>query len=46
MKMAVIGAAGGLGSATAFCVGQKGLMDEIKMIDVKKNVMETHVMDL
>lgn len=44
--MAVIGAAGGLGSATAFCVGQKGLMEEIKMIDVKKNVVETHVMDL
>lgn len=46
MKMAVIGAAGGLGSATAFCVGQKGLMDEIKMIDLKTNVVETHVMDL
>lgn len=46
MKMAIIGAAGGLGSATAFCVGQKGLMEEIKMIDVKKNVVETHVMDL
>jgi len=46
MKMAVIGAAGGLGSATALCVGQKGLMEEIKMIDVKKNVVETHVMDL
>ena len=46
MKLAVIGAAGGLGSATAFVVGQKGLMDEIKMIDVKMNVVETHVMDL
>ncbi len=46
MKMAIIGAAGGLGSTTAFCVGQSGLMEEIKMIDIKKNVVETHVMDL
>lgn len=46
MKMAIIGAAGGLGSATAFCMGQRGYMDEVKMIDVRQNVTATHVMDL
>ena len=46
MKMAIIGAAGGLGSAIALTVGQTGLMEEIKLIDIKKNVVETHVMDL
>ncbi len=46
MKMAIIGAAGGLDSAIALTVGQTGLMEEIKLIDIKKNVVETHVMDL
>lgn len=40
--MAIIGAAGGLGSAIALTVGQTGLMEEIKLIDIKKNVVETH----
>ncbi len=46
MKLAIIGAAGTLGSSTVFCVGQKGLVDEIKLIDIKRNIVETHAMDL
>lgn len=36
MKMAIIGAAGGLGSAIALTVEQTGLMEEIKLINIKK----------
>ena len=46
MKAAIIGAAGSLGSATAFYLGIQGLCSEIKLIDIKRNVAESHVMDL
>jgi malate dehydrogenase len=46
MKLGIIGGAGLLGSTTAFCVGQKGVADEIKLVDVKENVLMAHVMDM
>ena len=39
MKMAVIGGAGLLGSTTAFCVGYRHLVDEIKLIDIRENMV-------
>ncbi|MBU5628048.1 hypothetical protein KQI82_14135 [Oscillibacter sp. MSJ-2] len=46
MKMGVIGGAGLLGSTTAFCVGCKNLVDEIKLIDIRENMVTSHAMDL
>lgn len=46
MKIAIVGASGSLGSSTAFYLGIKGLADEIKLIDIKKNVAQSHAMDL
>ncbi len=46
MKMAVIGGAGLLGSTTAFCVGYRNLVDEIKLIDIRDNMVASHCMDM
>lgn len=46
MKMAVIGGAGLLGSTTAFCVGYRHLVDEIKLIDIRENMVASHSMDM
>ena len=46
MKLAIIGGAGALGSTTAFCAGYKHLVDEIKLIDIKENMVQSHAMDL
>jgi len=46
MKLAVIGGAGLLGSTTAFYAGTKGIFDEIKLVDIKENVLKSHVMDM
>ena len=46
MKMAVIGGAGLLGSTTAFCVGYKHLVEEIKLIDIRDNMVASHCMDM
>ena len=46
MKLAVIGGAGGLGATTAFCCGYKHLVDEIKLIDIKENMVKSHAMDM
>ena len=35
MKLGVIGGAGRLGATTAFCVGLRDSVDEIKLMDVK-----------
>ncbi|MDR1314683.1 MAG: hypothetical protein LBQ12_13595 [Deltaproteobacteria bacterium] len=45
-KLTVVGAAGGIGSATAFQVGLSGLFDEIVLLDTKENVLATHAIDL
>lgn len=46
MRLGVIGAAGLLGSTTAFYAGLTGAVSEIKLIDVKENVVQSHVMDM
>ena len=46
MKLGIIGGAGLLGSTTAFFVGSKNLVDEIKLIDIRKNMVASHAMDL
>lgn len=46
MKLAVIGGAGLLGSTTAFCVGYRNLAEEIKLIDIKENMVSSHAMDM
>jgi malate dehydrogenase len=46
MKITVVGAAGTVGSCTAYTLAMQGLADEILMIDAKRNVLENHVMDI
>ncbi len=46
MKIAIIGGAGGLGATTAFCLGYRHLVDEIKLIDIKDNMVRSHAMDM
>lgn len=46
MKISIIGAAGTVGSCTAFTLAMLGLADEILMLDARKNVMENHAMDI
>lgn len=46
MKMAVIGGAGLLGSTSAFMAGLKGYLEEIKLIDIKENLVKNHVLDM
>lgn len=46
MKLGVIGGAGLLGTTSAFCVGGKNVFDEIKLVDMKENMVHSHVMDM
>lgn len=46
MKVAIIGGAGGLGATTAFCLGYRHLVDEIKLIDIRENVVKSHAIDM
>lgn len=47
MKIAIVGAAGSVGSPAAFYIAAQGLADEILMIGGKKqNVLKQHAMDL
>lgn len=46
MKLCVIGGAGLLGSTAAFCCGLLGFIEEIVLVDVKKNLAENHAMDM
>jgi malate dehydrogenase len=46
MKISIIGAAGTLGSCTAFYLACQGLSDEIVMFDVNKNLLKCHIMDI
>jgi L-lactate dehydrogenase/malate dehydrogenase len=45
-KIAIIGGAGGVGSTMAFYLGLKDVAPEIAIIDVRANVLETHLVDL
>ena len=46
MKLGVIGGAGLLGATTAFYAGTKNILDEIKLVDVKKNMAASHAKDM
>ncbi|MDR1050923.1 MAG: hypothetical protein LBP95_07565 [Deltaproteobacteria bacterium] len=45
-KLAIIGGAGGLGSTMGFYLGLGDYFDHISLIDRKRNVLETHLIDL
>lgn len=45
-KISIIGAAGTLGSCAAYAIATDGLADELVMIDVNKDLLTCHVMDL
>lgn len=46
MKITIIGAAGTVGSCTAFNIATHGLADELVMIDLNRNLLMNHVMDI
>ena len=46
MKISIIGAAGTLGSCTAFTLAYEGLADEIVMFDLNVNLLKCHLMDI
>ncbi len=46
MKLGVIGGAGLLGSTSAFLAGMKGYLEEIKLVDIKENLVKNHVLDM
>ena len=46
MKLGVVGGAGLLGSTSAFLAGMKGYLEEIKLLDVKENLVKNHVLDM
>ncbi|MGH3438244.1 MAG: malate dehydrogenase [Sciscionella sp.] len=46
MKIAIIGAAGGIGSSVAYTLALTGTGDELVLIDRKPDVLQTHVWDL
>jgi malate dehydrogenase len=46
MKISIAGAAGTVGSCTAYTLAMQGLAGEILMLDSKINLLENHVMDI
>lgn len=46
MKVGIIGGAGGVGSAIAFYLATRNVVDEIAIIDVKDNLAKAHSLDL
>ncbi len=46
MKVTIAGGAGVVGSAAAFRIAQDGLVDEIVLVDPRKNLAEAHAMDI
>ena len=46
MKLGIVGGAGLLGATTAFITGSKSILDEIKLLDIKENMVMSHVMDM
>ncbi len=46
MKVSIIGAAGIVGSCTAFAIADQELADEIVLLDTKQNVVTNHAMDI
>jgi len=46
MKVSIFGAAGTVGSCTAFAIVTRCLADELVLLDIKRNVLMNHVMDM
>lgn len=46
IKISILGAAGTLGSCTAFRLATQGLADELVMIDVNQNRLRSHLWDI
>jgi malate dehydrogenase len=46
MKIAIMGGGGTLGSCTAYTLALKGLADELVLLDVKRNLVSAHLMDI
>ena len=46
MKLGIVGGGGLLGSTTAFYAGLSGVLSEIKLLDVKENMVMSHAMDM
>lgn len=46
MKVSIIGAAGLAGSSVAFSIATQGLTDEMVLVDINKNLLTVHVMDI
>ena len=46
MKVSIIGAAGTVGSGTAFAIATRGLADDVVLLDARKNILMNHVMDI
>lgn len=46
MRVGIIGGAGLLGSTTAFRLALLDIVDEIVLIDIKENMVKSHVMDM
>ena len=46
LKVSIIGAAGTLGACTAFRLATLGLVDELVMIDMKENLLKSHLIDI
>jgi malate dehydrogenase len=46
VKVSIIGGSGAVGSATAFRLAQDGQVDEMVLIDARKNMAEAHALDI
>jgi malate/lactate dehydrogenase len=46
MKVSIVGAAGTVGSCSAFTIAVQGLADEIVLLDTRGNMLMNHVMDI
>lgn len=46
MKIAIVGAAGGIGSSVAYTLALTGTGDELVLVDRREDVVQTHVWDL
>ena len=46
MTLGIIGGAGLLGSTTAFVLGMRDILDEIKLVDLNDNAAKNQAMDM
>ena len=46
MKLGIVGGAGLLGSTTAFVLGMRDVVEEIKLVDLNENAAKNQAMDM